>query len=66
MREPIGLSFKELTNLKTQSEALFRIQITNQKPSEAGFDLRGETTEQVSIRACMNTGFAEWISTRSS
>ena len=35
------------------------IKITDQKPSEAGFDLRGEVTKQLSICACVNAGFAE-------
>ena len=40
------------------------IKITDQKPSEAGFDLRGEAAKQLSVNACVNAGFAERTSTK--
>ena len=45
--------------------SLFQIQIKS--PAQAGFDLKGETAEQLSIRLEeMNGCFAELVSTRSS
>ena len=40
------------------------IKITDQKPSEAGFDRRGGTTKQVSFNACVKTAFAKCVPTK--
>ena len=51
-------TFLKLVELKSKRRKFVLLK-TNQKPSEAGFDLRGEATKQLSINACVNASFAQ-------